>query len=239
MFIPDPGMTIFDADLSGADAQIVAWEAGDEDLKAAFRAGLNVHVKNAEDILGDTWHSAKGGPKIAGTEKARLYRQTKAAVHATNYGAAARTVAISQGWTIDRAARFQHEWFRLHPAIREWQERIRRDLMRPTHSVTNAFGYRRIYFDRVDGILPEALAWSPQSTVAEVCFRGAIQLSERFPWVEMLLQVHDSLVFQVPNRYASAPEALAAALRVPIPYDDPLVIQWKLASSQLSWGDCK
>ena len=42
--IPDPGYTIVDADLAGADAQVVAWEAGDEKLKSAFSAGAAIHV---------------------------------------------------------------------------------------------------------------------------------------------------------------------------------------------------
>ena len=39
MFIPDEGYTIIDADLEKADAQIVAWESGDEELKQIFREG--------------------------------------------------------------------------------------------------------------------------------------------------------------------------------------------------------
>ena len=46
IFIPDPGYLIGEVDLSGAEAQVVAWAAGDEDLKKAFRAGINVHIKN-------------------------------------------------------------------------------------------------------------------------------------------------------------------------------------------------
>ena len=38
--VPDPGYLIVDADLSGADAQVVAWEADDADLKEAFRDGV-------------------------------------------------------------------------------------------------------------------------------------------------------------------------------------------------------
>ena len=32
-FVPDPGKILFDVDLAGADAQIVAWEANDEPLR--------------------------------------------------------------------------------------------------------------------------------------------------------------------------------------------------------------
>ena len=52
-FIPDPGMIIAECDLSGADAQVVAWEAGDEELKTAFRQGLKIHIKNCRDMFPD------------------------------------------------------------------------------------------------------------------------------------------------------------------------------------------
>jgi hypothetical protein len=52
MFIPDSGKVIVDADLAGADAQVVAWEADDTKLKAAFREGKSVHLMNGEDLLG-------------------------------------------------------------------------------------------------------------------------------------------------------------------------------------------
>ena len=51
LFVPDPGYLIGEVDLVGSEAQIIAWDAGDEDLKAAFRAGLNVHLKNARDVF--------------------------------------------------------------------------------------------------------------------------------------------------------------------------------------------
>ena len=53
LFLPDPDHVMFECDLKGADAQVVAWEADDEDLKAAFRAGIDVHSKNAKDIFDD------------------------------------------------------------------------------------------------------------------------------------------------------------------------------------------
>ena len=43
LFITDPGYVMYEADLKGADAQVVAWEAEDDDLKAAFRAGVDIH----------------------------------------------------------------------------------------------------------------------------------------------------------------------------------------------------
>ncbi len=238
LFIPDTGYMIFDADLSGADAQVVAWEADDADLKKAFRSGVKIHAKNAEDMFGDDWRNAPGDPKNKGTPKGKMYDGLKRGVHGTNYGARPRTLAINIGWTVAFAESFQIRWFGLHPNIREWQLRTDRQLQLPERKVSNVFGYHRRFFDRPHEAYTEALAWVPQSTIAEVCFRGALQLRRRMPWVEILLQVHDSVVFQVPFHRADEVEQLQDALTVLCPYPDPLTIAWKLTRSEKSWGDC-
>lgn len=230
LFIPDPGMVICDADLSGADAQVVAWEAEDADLKQAFRAGLRIHDKNARDMFGDEYSSASPQRQEA------LYKQCKAAVHATNYGASSRTVAISQGWTIARAGAFQAQWFALHPAIRAWHRRIEHDLT-TTRRVVNKFGFSHTFFDRPSSVFPEALAYIPQSSVAIVCFKGALAVRAAHPWVQFLIQVHDSLVFQIPASRVGDLNLVLATLHVPIPYDDPLIIPWEIKTSDKSWGE--
>lgn len=69
LIIPDPGYAIYEADLAGADAQVVAWEAEDDDLKSAFRAGLDVHSKNAEDMWGTEFTRLPIGSHARHTKK--------------------------------------------------------------------------------------------------------------------------------------------------------------------------
>jgi len=242
IFVPDPGHVLFDVDLAGADAQVVAWEADDDDLKRSFRSGVKIHVKNATDIYGDAYTLASGDRKAISTPKGKMYDACKRRIHATNYGASARTLALNPniGGSIRDNERFQQNWFRLHPGIRAWHRRVETQLL-CNRTIHNRFGYRIIYFDRPEGLLPQALAWVPQSTVAEVCFRGALQLEEAFPFVQLLLQVHDSLVFQIPKSQngVSTIQRMKEALLVTIPYDDPLVIRWSISSSEKSWGECE
>jgi DNA polymerase I-like protein with 3'-5' exonuclease and polymerase domains len=244
MFIPDPGYTIVDADLAGADAQVVAWEAEDEVLKQAFREGKSVHLMNGADLLGAEFTEAPGHHKNPGTPKGKLYDALKRFVHGTNYLGSSR--ALSQtpqiGWPEPICRARQKRWLDiLHPGIRGWHSRVRADLA-TSRAVRNKFGYRIVYFDRIDSVLSQAVAWGPQSTVAEVCFRGGLQLRKSVPWIELLLQVHDSLVFQIPNHRAgeaSTLDLIREHLQVPIPYPDPLTIGWGIASSSKSWGECK
>lgn len=225
IFIPDPGYVICDSDLEQADAQVVAWEADDEELKQIFRdPALDLHTENAKTIFG---HS-----------RGRNRQSAKVGVHATNYGASARTVARALGITVHQAERFQNTWFAAHPKISEWHDSVSYSLQ-TTRSVRNKFGYWRYYFDRIEHLLPEALAWIPQSTVALVINRGWDNLATNIPEVEVLLQVHDSLVYQVPKaRFPFLKPKIRECLEIEVPYDDPLVIPIGLKSSEVSWGDC-
>jgi DNA polymerase I-like protein with 3'-5' exonuclease and polymerase domains len=236
-FKPDPGYLIFDVDLAGADAQIVAWDAGDEPLKQAFRdyaagKGPKVHCINSKAIFGDL-----AGPD---GKKEPFYSQAKAGVHLTNYGGLAKTCAASLNVSLQRAEAFQRQWFKLHPAIKEWHHRVMRDL-ETTRTISNKFGFTRTFFDRInERLLPQALAWIPQSSVALIINYAYCEISENLPEIEILLQVHDSLTGQVPiPLWPKYKPLLREALAVTVPYDDPLIIPTSLKTSTVSWGDCK
>jgi DNA polymerase I-like protein with 3'-5' exonuclease and polymerase domains len=236
LFIPDPGYTMYDCDLSGADAQVVAWEAEDDDLKTAFRAGVDIHDYNAEAMLG-TAYTQLAGDKDHGP-KSRKRKEYKQGIHLTNYGGTPRAIAMVLGWTIHEGDRFQKRWFSIHPGIRDnFQGRVKDDLQR-TRTVRNKFGFHRVYFDRIETCFTEALAWKPQSTVALVTYFGAFQLEKEFPQAQVLLQDHDNLVWQIPTPIEPEDEKIASTLSVVIPYDDPLVIPWGVSKSTKSWGDC-
>lgn len=234
--IPDPGYVMYDCDLAGADAQVVAWEAEDDDLKAAFRAGLDIHDKNATDMLGSTY-TKLAGDKDHGP-KSRKRKEYKQGIHLTNYGGTPRAIAMVLGWLTHDADRFQKRWFSIHPGIKDkFQGGIKNDLQ-TNRTVRNKFGFHRVYFDRIDDCFTEALAWKPQSTVALVTYYGYFQMREHFPWVEILIQDHDNLVFQFPQRRCPPDAEITKALAVKVPYADPLIIPWGLSKSTKSWGDC-
>src|SRR6516164_6909165 len=113
MFIPDPGKVIVDADLAGADAQVVAWEADDAKLKATFKAGQSVHLMNGEDLLGSTFTNAVGHHKNPGTQKGRMYEALKRFVHGTNYLSSARNLHLNPAiaWPLAECISRQGRWF--------------------------------------------------------------------------------------------------------------------------------
>lgn len=157
----------------------------------------------------------------------------------TNYGGSARTMAANCGITVHQSDTMRKRWFAAHPGIFDWHRRVEQSLA-SHRSVWNAFGYRRMYFDRIEGILPEALAWIPQSTVAIVINTGLVRVFRNLPEIQLLLQVHDSLVMQT-NRVhiPSVFPKIRKLLEVTIPYPDPLVIPVSAKGSYVSWGDCE
>lgn len=224
--VPDEGYTIFNCDLERADLQVVVWEANDADLKQKLREGIDIHTENAKDLWG----------VATPTEQQRHFGKTF--VHLTDYGGKARTCAIKCGITVHQADLLQRRWFEMHPGILDWHRRTNAALL-GTRTVRNQFGYRRIYFDRIESVLPEALAWVPQSTIALLISYIQMELEDKLgSRAPVLLQVHDSLTGQ----YLTAHEAdilprLHAASRIAVPYPDPLFIPLDLATSTSSWGE--
>ena len=229
MFIPDPGKMLIDVDLERADAQVVAWEAEDEKLKAIFREGLDIHAMNAADAF-----------QIPIEKVTKVQRQqSKVGVHAYNYDAKAQTVAENTGMSLSEAILFQKNWFGAHPKILDWQEALKEELHGNKGTIRNIFGYEITFFDRLDvKRFHEALAWKPQSVVAIVTNIGLCNVDENLPEVELLMQNHDSLLMQTdisncPDIYSEIEKQMA----IEVPYDDPLTISTGLSVSDKSWGD--
>jgi DNA polymerase I-like protein with 3'-5' exonuclease and polymerase domains/uracil-DNA glycosylase len=266
-FEPDVGYELAEYDQSGADATIVAWEADDEELKEAFRQGKKIHLVNTRTLFPQetkdmTDDEIKAGNGIPGS----YYDSVKKGVHATNYGAEPATLSHRLKWTLSKSEEFQERWFTSHPGILKWQMRTEFWLnglqcwkcnsmtnaksLCPTcgaqtgRTVSNKFGYRIVYFDRMNDLKKKALAWVPQSSVAINVNKGAMAI-KKHPKLEgkvkFLLQVHDSLVVQYPIQYAnSIQQDIKQALHsVSVPYADPLVIQWSAKASRKSWGDAE
>lgn len=234
LLIPDEGFLLGEFDQPQADARVVAWEAEDELLIEIFNdPSRDLHSENCEVIFGSR-------PK----DKHDIRRYyAKQGVHLTNYGGQARVLAMALGITVHEAERFQSRWFQVHPGIKTWHNRIQMQLATKRY-VENAYGYRRFYFDRIEETLKEALAWIPQSTVAIATNLGILNVVEDANLmaanVQLLLQVHDSSVFQWPIALSNAllPK-IQQRLEVAVPYSKPLVFKPGTKLSSVSWGECE
>lgn len=245
MYGPDPGYTFFDLDLDRADLQVVVWEADDAMLKAALRLGADIHLLNAFVLEGKSppplEELVESHPRYLDHRSPRKLTREFAKVfcHGTNYLGKARTMAAHTGKLAHEIDRAQKIWFGAHPGIEKWHTRTIEQVKRHRF-IENRFGYRWYIFDRIDdSIMPEAVAWIPQSTVSIVINKIWMRIHKELPSVEVLLQVHDSLAGQFPQseKETLVPQIIERS-RIIIPYEDPLVIPTGIGTSEVSWGDC-
>lgn len=227
VIVPPEGCTYFDRDLARADLQVVVWEAEDDDLKAKLREGVDIHYENAIDLFGVS------KPTPEQREKGKTF------VHLTDYGGAARTCAIKTGCTVHESDMAQRRWFAAHPGIKKWHNRTAAQLAHG-RTIINAFGYRMVFFDRVEGLLPQALAWLPSSTIAILASLIHMAVEDACPDVAITIQCYDSIAGWYPTHLEQQVlPAMDAACKIAIPYPEPLYIPMGLKTSTVSWGDCK
>lgn len=231
LFIPDNGMTMFDIDLDSADLRIVTWESDCGWMKDQFKNGRKPYVEVMREYFRNPFMSKNSHP--------REYAQFKSLCHGTNYLGTADGIAPRIGLLVHETERIQSWYYQMCPEIKRWQEDIKKQVSGRRY-VQNAYGYRNYFFDRIEGtIFNQAVAWVPQSTVACLINRAWASIEANMPEAEILIQVHDSLVGQVPTHLAASllPEITRLA-EVPIPYADPLIIPVGFVSSTKSWGHC-
>lgn len=243
MYGPDAGFTFFDMDLDRADLQIVVREAGEPEWIAAMSQGVDMHLMNAFMIakkpIPPLDELVEGHPRYPDHRIPLKHAREFAKVfcHATNYGGGAKTVAAHTGKTVHEIDQAQKYWFSAHPGIHQWHQRTFEQINRHRY-VENKWGYRWYIFDRLEALLPEALAWVPQSTVGILINRIWTSFYENIPEVQVLLQVHDSLAGQFPTHRTSTIIPLMEKFsRIEIPYEVPLIIPTGVKTSTVSWGD--
>jgi len=230
MFVPDEGMMMGDLDLDSADLRIVVQESNCQGMKDLFREGLKPYLVIAREYFHD--------PSI--NKASPHYYTFKKLCHATNYLGKAPTIAGQCGLLVKEVERIQRWYFGMFPEIQKWQEDFVKKCIR-TATVSNAFGYRKKWFDRIEGnTLNEMVAWLPQSSIAVLINKIYVNVDSNLPRVEVLLQVHDSLTLQYPIENKELHElSIREQCKVPIPYDDPLLIPIGIKTSTKSWGDCQ
>jgi len=229
IFVPDEGCLMWEPDLAGADAQVVAWEADDPLLKQMFREKVKIHAELAKDLYG-----AAAGPD---GRKEPYYTYAKKLRHAFHYLSGPRTTANSIGIPEAEVAAKQKRLRQIHPAIPRWHAAVDNTL-RTKRVITNRFGYRIICFKRPEDELPDMLAWLGQGTVAHILNRVIIGIHDNVPEAVLLLNEHDSLVGEtLLTRWAAVkPQIREQFMRVVVPYPDPLIIPPDLKTSTRSWG---
>lgn len=190
IFIPDPGTQFVNADLSQAEARVVAYLAREGRLQSVFEnPNGDVHTRNAAMVF------EKRIEEVTPKER----QLAKTLVHAANYGIGERRFSQHIGSSEARARELLNQYHAMYPGIKRWHLQVK-DLLNRSRILTTPMGRRRMFFGRWgEDLLREAYAYVPQSTVGDLLNLGIIRAWPNLPpeWY-FVLQNHDAVLMQVP-----------------------------------------
>jgi DNA polymerase-1 len=222
-FVAAPGWLLLTADYSQIELRLLAHLSGDPAFVRAFEQGGDIHRQTAAIIF--------GVPQEQVTSEMRA--RAKTINFATIYGQGPFALARQLGITQDQAKGFIAEYFARFAGVRTWLDRTVAEA-RERGYVETLFGRRRYIPELKDrnfnirAFGERTATNSPlQGSAADLIKLAMIRiergLRERGLGARMLLQVHDELVFEVPEgEQGSATELVkshmegAANLRVPL-----------------------
>lgn len=228
----DDGYVGYNVDLSQAENRTVAWVAPDELMMRAFSEGLDIHSLTASLIFGLSYAQIKEEDaagiccEIGGGIYTRRFWGKKAN-HGLNYDLGFRTFGFYYEIPEREAQFIVERYHQAYPGVRQYHAWVRSKLSQG-RMLTNCLGRNRLFLDRWgDELFKEAYSFIPQSTIADKLNQhGLVPLyyDSAFAEVDILNQVHDSLVFQIPlsvplHRHAEIIVALRASLEQPMQWD--------------------
>lgn len=203
-FIAEPGHVILAADYSQIELRLAAHMADVPELKAAFAEGADIHSLTAIELFGE------------------LNRDTRASAKTINfailYGISRWGLAGRLGVTADEAQAIIDRYFERFPGVRNYiSETLAK--VRETGFTTTLFG-RKTHFPGIraknqaerQGAERAAINAPIQGTSADIIKRAMVRMCPALERAglgstRMLMQVHDELVFEVPEGDVEAASA--------------------------------
>jgi len=219
-FIPDKGHLLLAADYSQIELRVLAHLSQDPKFIATFLEDRDVHEETARLVFGDN----------AGEE---TRRRAKIINFSIVYGTSAFSLAKELGTSAAEAQKFIDRYFGELPGVKAYLDRVVEEARERGYSET-IFGRKRQVPElrMPDRNLQQAgrrialnnpIQGSAADLVKVAMLRAARELDARKLRTRMILQVHDELVFEVPEKEKAEVEPLvreamegAAELRVPL-----------------------
>ncbi|MEW6519943.1 MAG: DNA polymerase I [Thermodesulfobacteriota bacterium] len=229
-FIAAPNHTLLAADYSQIDLRVLAHYSRDEALVEAFVAGKDVHSQTAAEIF-------RVHPSLITPQMRRVAKSINFGIV---YGMSAFGLASQLNISRKEAQTFISRYFDLYRGVKRFMDEIIEQARRDGY-VTTLFHRRRILPDlqssnkTVREFAERAALNTPiQGTAADIIKLATIQadrqLREQALQSELLLQIHDELIFEVPLAELETAAALVKkAMENVMELAVPLVVN-------LSWG---
>ncbi len=222
-FVAPPGSVIASADYSQIELRIMAHISGDHALLHAFHAGLDVHRATAAEVFGVAVDQV--------TSEQRRY--AKVINFGLIYGMSSFGLAKNLGIETKAAAAYIDRYFQRYPGVKQYMDETKAQAKARGY-VETVFG-RRLYLPEINspngprraGAERAAINAPMQGTAADLIKLAMVavqkELDAHKPGVLMIMQVHDELVFELPEQDADwlrveIPRLMAgvADLKVPL-----------------------
>ena len=233
-FIAPEGAVILSADYSQIELRIMAHLSADEGLLHAFAAGIDVHRATAAEVFA-------GGDLEAVTAEQRRF--AKVINFGLIYGMSAFGLAANLGIDRSAATAYIERYFARYPGVKRYMDETRASA-RDKGYVETLFGRRVHLPDIKAGGGPrraaaerQAINAPMQGTAADLIKLAMIAVQDRLDQEQratrMIMQVHDELVFEVPEAELpwareNVPKIMAgvATLAVPLVADVGVGANW-------------
>ena len=235
-FIAEKGHKLLSADYSQIELRLLAHVADIPELKEAFARGDDIHAITASEMFGVP---VKGMDPL-------MRRRAKAINFGIIYGISAFGLANQLGIGQQEAKEYIGKYFQRYPGIRDYMERTK-DYARKHGYVLTPFG-RKIHLKYINEKAQGMRAFAERAAInaplqggaADIIKRAMIRVPAALAGAKlkarMLLQVHDELLFEVPDAEMNKTKDVArkvmesaATLTVPLVVDTGVGDNWAAA----------
>ncbi|WP_420132643.1 DNA polymerase I, partial [Rhodopseudomonas sp.] len=203
-FVATPGHKLVSADYSQIELRLLSEVADVPALRKAFQEGIDIHAMTASEMFGVP---VEGMPS-------EIRRRAKAINFGIIYGISAFGLANQLSIPREEAGAYIKRYFERFPGIRAYMDETR-DFCRAHGYVETLFG-RKCHYPDIKASNPSIRAFNEraainarlQGSAADIIRRAMVRmedaLAEKKLSAQMLLQVHDELIFEVPEDEVAA-----------------------------------
>ena len=197
-FVAPEGKLIASADYSQIELRIMAHLSGDEALLNAFKNGLDVHKATAAEVFGVSVDAVSSEQR----------RYAKVINFGLIYGMSSIGLAKNLGIETKAAAAYIDKYFQRYPGVKRYMDETV-ELAHAQGYVETVFG-RRLYLPEINGgsgprkkAAERAAINAPmQGTAADLIKKAMVAVQAKLdaekPNIQVIMQVHDELVFELP-----------------------------------------